>query len=354
MLRLTFFAVIAVFGALSVRPAAAWNSPGHILIALTAYEQMDAATRASAVGLLRSHPRFREHFEQVMPKEVKRMSGAEQDRWFFAHAATWPDMVRGGYESGSRTVSRADSERFNRVWWHFINEPVFVSPEDQRAVAGELRLNVRRDPPSDDDEEFMNIVQAFKNSSRIVRDQYQPKDKRAVHLCWLLHLAGDSHQPMHAVTLVSARRFRKGDQGGNFLDIEYDWSLHSFWDSQVSTDDDFETQLRLAENLKRNTELMAAGKKAARSRDIGEWIDESHELAVKFGYTPDVIEKVAAREGHTHLGPLNLPAQYRVDAERVAERRAAEAAFRLAAALEELLSGEEKPRRAKPQAAARP
>jgi hypothetical protein len=304
-----------------------------MIIALVAFDEMDAATRAKASALLRAHPRFAEHFERVMPRDVSRGNDADKDRWCFAHAATWPDMVR----DSRGGVSRADSDRYSRPWWHFVNEPIFLSADDERQVAGELRFNVRREPPKDDDDETMNIIQAVKNSSRIVRDQYTPTDKRAVHLCWLLHLGGDSHQPLHAVTLVSARRFREGDHGGNFLDIQHDWKLHAFWDDQVLTDQDYSTQLRLAADLEQNAELAAAGKKAESSLDAGAWIDEGRELALKYGYTREVIDKIAAREGHSHLGPLDLSAEYRADAERLSERRAVESAHRLAKLLGELL-----------------
>ena len=332
-LRRIVIALLLIVAGSCVRPAAAWNSPGHMIIALVAFDKMDAATRTKASGLLRAHPRYAEHFERVMPRHVSRGSEAERDRWCFAHAATWPDMVR----DSRGGVSRADSDRYSRPWWHFVNEPIFLNAEDERRVAGALRFNVRREPPKDDDGEYMNIIQALKNSSRIVGDQYTPKDKRAIYLCWLLHLGGDSHQPLHSVTLVSARRFREGDHGGNFLDIQHDWKLHAFWDDQVSTDEDYDTQRRLAEDLEQNLELAAVGRKAESSLDPGVWIDESRNLAIEFGYPREVLDKVAAREGHTHLGPLDLSAAYRANAERISERRAAESAHRLAKLLDELL-----------------
>ena len=72
-------------------------------------------------------------------------------------------------------------------------------------------------------------------------------------------------------------------------------------------------------------------------REAEAWIDESHELAKKYAYTPEVLAKVAAREGHSHLGPFNLGESYRADAEKVSERRAVIAAWRLAALVEKLL-----------------
>jgi hypothetical protein len=50
-----------------------------------------------------------------------------------------------------------------------------------------------------------------------------------------------------------------------------------------------------------------------------------------------VLEKVAAREGHTHLGSLDLSPAYKAEAEEVAERRAVEAAYRLAGTIKQML-----------------
>ena len=80
-----------------------------------------------------------------------------------------------------------------------------------------------------------------------------------------------------------------------------------------------------------------AGKQAAATLDPGKWIDESFELAKQYGYTKEVLKKVADREGHSHLGPLDLPANYKSDAEEVAERRAVEAGYRMAKAIEQML-----------------
>src|SRR6476660_371379 len=74
--------------------ATAWNSSGHMIIALVAWEHMDEATRTKAVDLIRAHPRFHDHFQSFMPREVQRGGESEQGRWIFTHAATWPDLVR--------------------------------------------------------------------------------------------------------------------------------------------------------------------------------------------------------------------------------------------------------------------
>ena len=47
--------------------------------------------------------------------------------------------------------------------------------------------------------------------------------------------------------------------------------------------------------------------------------------------------KVADSEGHSHLGPLDLPAKYKADAEEVSERRAIEDGYRAGKAMEQML-----------------
>ncbi len=313
--------------------ALAWNSPGHMIIALVAYDQMDAATRAKAVDLIRAHPRFHDHFESFMPREVKRGDRRDQDQWLLAHAATWPDLVR----EAKGAVNRQDVTEYSRPWWHFIDEPIFLNDEDRSKLEHHLSLNLRREPPQDSDNSDMNIIQAVKNSAKIVRDPSASKQLRSVHLCWILHLVGDAHQPLHSCTLVSTHRFPGGDHGGNYLEIEHGWKLHGFWDDQIATEDSYKTLRSLATDLEQNQQLADDGRKAAATLDAGNWIDESYELAKTHAYTKEVLDKVAAREGHTHLGPLDLSETYKTNAEAVSERRAVEAGYRLAAVVEQAL-----------------
>ena len=193
-------------------------------------------------------------------REISRGDVRDQDRWIFAHAATWPDLVR----TSKGAVNRQDVSEYSRPWWHFINEPVFLNDDERRQLEREIKVNRRRDPPQSDDDEFMNIVQAIKNSARIVRDTSAPKEKRSVHLCWILHLTGDSHQPLHSVALYTTHRFRKGDHGGNYLDYQHSWDLHGFWDEQISTDDSYETHQMLAADLDRNRKLAEDGQESGR------------------------------------------------------------------------------------------
>jgi hypothetical protein len=327
------------FGPL-IGSALAWNPSGHIIVAIIAWDKMDEATKAKAIEILKGHPRFQDHFQRAMPKEVVKGSQAEQDAWCFAYAATWPDVVR-DVKGG---VTREDVTKYNRGVWHYVDIPIYLNDEEQRQLEHQVNQNLSRDVPENRDDPTMNIIQAEKSAAQFVGDANADKEQRAVSLCWLLHLVGDSHQPLHSSALFTTHRFREGDHGGNFLAPDYayksfqgGYTLHAFWDDAISTDDPYSTCRVLAYDLEHNKELAEAGEKATAKLDVGEWIDESHELCKLYVYTPEVKQQIAAREVHSHLGPLDLPPTYATTAESVGERRAVEAGHRLAKTLQQLL-----------------
>jgi hypothetical protein len=311
----------------------AWNPSGHMIVALIAYDQLDDVTKAKAVELLRAHPRFQDHFQHFLPRDLVNASQAKQDEWCFAHAATWPDLMR----EAKSVVTRDDVTKYHRGSWHYVDMPLFLNDDDQRQLEPEIKQNLSRDIPDNPDDPTMNVIQAEKNAEKIVGDKSADQGNRGIYMCWLLHLVGDSHQPLHSSALFTTHRFREGDHGGNFLEPENGYKLHAFWDDAISNDEPYSTCRILAYDLEQNKELEAAGKKATASLNVGDWIDESHELCRQYVYTPEVKRQIAAREGHSHLGELDLPPTYKTDAENIAERRAVEAGHRLAKVLQNLL-----------------
>jgi hypothetical protein len=313
--------------------AQGWNPSGHMIVALIAYDQMDDATKAKAVELLRAHPRFQDHFQHFMPKEIVSASQAKQDEWCFAHAATWPDVMR----EAKSVVTRDDVTKYHRGIWHYVDIPIYLNEDEQHQLDHDVNQNLSREIPANPDDPTMNVIQAERNAEKIVGDKNAEAANRSVYLCWLLHLVGDSHQPLHSSALFTTHRFRDGDHGGNFLAPENGYKLHAFWDDAISSDEPYSTCRILAYDLGKNPELTAVGEKATATLDVGDWIDESHELCKQYVYTPEVKRQIAAREGHSHLGELDLPPTYKADAENLAERRAVEAGHRLAKVLQKQL-----------------
>jgi hypothetical protein len=58
------------------------------------------------------------------------------------------------------------------------------------------------------------LLQELPRRQEEVRDPATEAVKRAIALCWVLHLVGDIHQPLHAAALFSKDSL-KGDRGGN-------------------------------------------------------------------------------------------------------------------------------------------
>ena len=171
-------ALVAVL--LSCSQSFAWSAKGHKIIASICYRQMTEAQRNAVVEILKKHPRF--DFDFKIPQFVQ---AGEEGEWLFQQAAIWPDIVKSGHPA--RTA-------FDRRRWHYVNVAHFLSAADRQELEGDVDVNLSIDPPADDfDDKGMNVIQAIRNSARILRDPEQLDSVRAVHICWLLHLIGDLH-----------------------------------------------------------------------------------------------------------------------------------------------------------------
>lgn len=315
---------------LAASTASAWNGPGHQTVDLIAWGQLSEDDQGRAVSLLKDHPRFDQHFLGRVPDRVWKGSAAEQDAWVFAHAGTWPDLVR----SRSDVVTSDDARRFNRSRWHYVNLPIFLSPADRDALAGTLTNNREVEPPADPDDDQQNVAQAVASSLKILRDDAAPRADRAVALCWVLHLVGDSHQPCHASALFTKERFPKGDRGGNSVPVRGGLdNLHALWDASIlPRRSDFSRVRREAVVLA--NQHAAAGHAAAEITTPKDWLLESWRLAKSTAYTPEILDAVAAAEGEPAFDKIEVSADYRRAAGLASRRRAVEAGFRIAALLE--------------------
>lgn len=224
--RYHLFAVLLFALAASI-PAHAWNDEGHMAIAHVAYERLKPPTRSRVDSLLKLNPYYSRWLAAVRP----RASEAETNLLIFMIAATWADQIKddpeykddgsnGGNTPGGpqSSLNIGYSDRLRHKYWHFIDTPFSQDGTALPAV------------PHPDAE---IKIAAF----RKVLASGQSDTLKSYDLVWLEHLVGDVHQPLHAVTRVSAA-LPGGDAGGNLVAIcsaPCRDSLHAFWDRLIGS-----------------------------------------------------------------------------------------------------------------------
>ncbi len=297
MLRKLMLAAGAVF--LAAGSGLAWNRAGHMVTGAIAYDELQKtspATIARVIAILRQHPQY----ESRWKPQMEGMNEQDQERYLFMLAARWPDDIRG-------------DKAFDHPPWHYIDYP-YKPPGQPDSVH----------PPAPAGE---NIVEAFKQNVAVVQSS-APDGQKAVALCWIFHLMGDGHQPLHAVSLFTTQ-FPNGDRGGNLFYIRRDPSspatqnLHAYWDDILLTDEHYDAARALAAKIENSPGLIPR-KVPAESR-FEWWTHESFDLAVSTAYRKGKL-KISTEKN----AGAPLPRNYHAAAERVATRRVALASYRLA------------------------
>lgn len=253
-------------------PVMAWNEQGHRALALLAERRISASTKAWVEKILSHHPD----------------PGART----IEDAAVWPDRLK-------------SQPRYSHPTWHYANPAIFIDDVWRPTVdRGEALV-------------ALNKVTAQLKSPSSTAEQ------RAVALCWVLHLVGDIHQPLHAGNGYS-KDFPDGDRGGNSFEVflgAAPTNLHSFWDSAGGLFWKGANRQRLPSIV---SDLISAEppSAAAEVRDPKIWLAESHTLALK------------AYKGVTFDEPLS--ADYVERARLTGKTRLALAGYRLGKYLERL------------------
>ena len=203
------FAVAAPL--LAPRPARAWDDVGHMVVARIAWESMTPQARANAVAILRGAPAATGISGLA---DDPYWAGDDPGRGLFVRTSTWADIIR---------WREAVGHGFHQPSWHYVNyfweQPVPGGPPHE-LVRPPLGAAV-------------DTLQAFINelSSGVVAPE-----RKAVVLAWILHLAGDVHQPLHASARVTPTE-PDGDKGGNDFKLDGRHNLHSFWDGAITRGD---------------------------------------------------------------------------------------------------------------------
>ena len=283
----------------------AWNKAGHMVSGAIAYSVLKTEhpkTLAKAMALFRAHPEYQSRWENALGGlEDSPGFAADHDLFIFMLAARWSDDIRG-------------IPAFHHGNWHYINYP----------LAFESGIPTREPEPE-------NIVSAFERNSALVSAAATPPADKAISLCWLFHLVGDVHQPLHTTALFSSE-FPNGDRGGNLFKVAAEEGgqpidLHSFWDGLVTGTEDYRHLKNRAIEIRSNSGLQRPHLAEYKDASFTDWAKiESFAAARDVTY-----EKGALKPGST------LTEQYRKDAKAVAERRVALAGYRLADLLVRLL-----------------
>ena len=271
--------------------------------------------------LIRRHPDYQSWLATAPPGDEKRRA-----RHAFIQSAYWPDTIRGDlrFYDESRpdpppTPAQpgfADMKR--RTNWHYIN------------IAFSLDGTPFPPPPRVNALEQIKVILGVIASDPAPAPGSVPAEQDPTYLLpWLLHLAGDVHNPMHCTSRwkrdqVDPRSGRPwSDLGGNGVFVVGSYNLHAFWDDALGITDTPTFIDGLIKFIK------GKGKDGEKNLDPQVWVNEGAKLAETVCYNYGDQGK------GTKEDPVKFPDAYVLKAKELARERAALGARRLAAVLNE-------------------
>lgn len=286
-------------------PVLAWNGAGHRLVAAIAWERMAPEAREAAGRLLRQHP---DH-----ARWLRRAGEQAGERGTFIEASTWPDDIRKDARFYSAEKEEPtptlpgfpDMER--RSSWHYVNIPL-NGPPGHKPLSGLLDRQLEA-------------------TAETLGGKAIPELERVYALPWLIHLVGDAHQPLHTSARLDGGRH--WDKLGHAREVSNPYnprkpvsSLHAFWDDLPGPPWLRGERLDAAAKA-----LMAAHPPEARAAPSRRWIEESWHLARESGYPTG--------DGD---GPVAISEAFYTNSRTIADRRVAQAGYRLADLLNRLFA----------------
>lgn len=289
-------------GASLLAPAQAWNDFGHMTVAAVAWRQLHPVARVRTSELLRLNPDY--------SRWVSGVAADQQDVIAFLKASTWADAIKheAGYiDDGERpegpdaNLNVGYEDRREHRYWHYVDVPFSTDGTP---------LPETRTP---------NAATRIAEFRRVLNDPKAAARLKSYDLVWLLHLVGDIHQPLHAVSRFT-HELPEGDLGGNRIRLcapPCRQDLHYFWDAALGRGSPAQA-LALAQ------ELPMPARSHLTDDDIHDWLQESGQIARRVVYSLPV---------GLGAGPYPLNAAYRARARAVARNQAALAGGRLAALL---------------------
>ena len=269
----TAITAILISALCNIAPSAhAWDHPGHMITADIAYSEIERVRPdlMEKIGMLfLAHPDPAPFW--VAAGEAK---GKERVRRMFLECARWPD----------------DSKFTNndRLTWHSSRWAALAKDAPPEAKAA---VEVRKGKP------VGQAMEALALSYGMISNPESTPTERAWALCWLMHVLGDVHQPMHVSDLFS-KDFPAGNMAGTMGYVMDPVSntpitLHILWDSNV-------LRVPTAEFVGKHTQAFM--KKYPRTAlpelkaypvsdpdFFREWAKESHQVAVDWAFDVEMV-----------------------------------------------------------------
>lgn len=330
--------------------ALAWNDVGHMTVARVAYEKLTDYERAAVFAMLRYHP----HYRELLLKD--RPATATDAEWAFLRAATWPDHVRPPRAALHQPIATHPIYKFHHATWHYANFEYRAGQRETSLPHEPLPHYPRLSNPADNTDIIEQLDHAYMIVRGKEREVSHPESElnraeiRAVRLCWMFHLMGDIHQPLHVATLVDDRihQLQHGDDGGNKLAIRLNHGtsprkLHSVWDDLLGTHAHYDKVVQMAEVLTRDPKMSPDRlPEFASHKQAWEFAEESYQAAKDYVYYNGRLHYALWSRVESHeLAHEDVPAlnQQAIDmAHAVARRRITLAGYRLAERLKFIIS----------------
>lgn len=268
MSRFRLFLLSSIFVLFSPT-SLAWNTYGHLLVVELALDEIAPQKKRELDALAYSLVRQMESQKRLYL--MRTFEGTSS----VAHLATFPDEWRDlklqelydEYDQ-SMPISLAKYAESKTAHWHYINQ---VFTED--AVAASCSVGKEVDNPE------QNIAVMLPKLIEAYQQADTPED-RSIAFAFILHLVGDAHNPLHAVTRVD--NDCESDRGGNTFCATFrsastacKESLHQAWDRGLGFFDEYGSIGEAVDFVGR----VDVDEAAAGILDPNVWVEEGYDLA---------------------------------------------------------------------------
>ncbi len=158
--------------------------------------------------------------------------------WLAGRACYWPDVAR-------------SYDKFNRPTWHYQLGASIVAGDRSELSVPEFPGPLPSGAALETQE--LHIEQALDLCRKVMFSDASDSDK-AIALCWIGHLVGDSHQPCHAGSLYG-EAFPEGDRGANSIETKQARNMHALWDQLLGRGFDYGDVKRRVVEISTDQEL---------------------------------------------------------------------------------------------------